>query len=123
MGGPGGGGHYPGGMGGPGGAMGGGPLASGGARGSGGGGGSAAAGAAAAAGGSSEAAAMRTQYNIMPAEDLVLDAREWDKQLLDPQCGQLQLLGALMRVAAWDSAVQMLQWLQVCVCGAGFLGV
>lgn len=78
---------------------------SGGARGSGGGG---PAGQAAAA-----AAAPAQQYNIMPAGDLVLDARQYDKQLLDPKSGQLQLLGALMQVEAWEAAVLMLQWLQV----------
>jgi hypothetical protein len=50
----------------------------------------------------------------MPAEDLMLDARQYDKQLLDPTCGQLQLLRALMQVDAWEAAVLMLQWLQVC---------
>jgi len=65
------------------------------------------------------------QYNIMPAEDLVLDAREWDRQLLDPQGGQLQLLHALMQVEAWEAAVLMMQWLQVRlgVCGCVWGGV
>lgn len=80
-------------------------AASGGARGS--GGGQAAQPAAAAA------AVQETRHNIMPAQDLVLDARQWDRQLLDPSCGQLQLLRALMQVDAWEAAGLMLQWLQV----------
>jgi hypothetical protein len=48
-----------------------------------------------------------------PAEDLALDARQYDKQLLDPKAGQLQLLVALMQVNAWDAAMLMMQWLQV----------
>lgn len=80
-------------------------AAGGGARGS--GGGQAAQPAAAAA------AVQETRHNIMPAQDLVLDARQWDRQLLDPSCGQLQLLRALMQVDAWEAAGLMLQWLQV----------
>jgi hypothetical protein len=90
-----------------------GPPSSGAPRASGGGGGQAApAAAATAAAAPTDASGQR--YNIMPAEDLMLDARHYDKQLLDPSCGQLQLLRALMQADAWEAAVLMLQWLQVC---------
>jgi hypothetical protein len=95
-------------------------MGGGGARGSGGPmGGSAAA----PAGPAAAADAAQSLYNALPSEYLVLDAREYDKQLMDPGSGQLQLLGALLQVDAWDAAELMLQWLQVgsqgacyCVC-------
>jgi hypothetical protein len=92
-------------------------MGGGGARGSGGPAGPpiAAAGPAAAAGAATVAA--NTTYNALPSEYLVLDAREYDKQLMDPSSGQLQLLGALMQVDAWEAAELMLQWLQVRVLG------
>lgn len=52
-------------------------------------------------------------YNVMPASQLELDARGYDKALLDKGDSHLQLLQALMRVGAWEHALLMLDWLQV----------
>lgn len=52
-------------------------------------------------------------YNVMPASQLELDARGYDKPLLDKTDSHLQLLQALMRIGDWEHALLMLDWLQV----------
>lgn len=52
-------------------------------------------------------------YNVMPASQLDLDARGYDRSLLDKNDSHLQLLQALMRVGDWEHALLMLDWLQV----------
>lgn len=52
-------------------------------------------------------------YNVMPASQLELDARGYDKALLEKGDSHLQLLQALMKVGVWQHALLMLEWLQV----------
>eukprot|EP00878_Enallax_costatus_P021348 GHUV01022597.1.p1 GENE.GHUV01022597.1~~GHUV01022597.1.p1 ORF type:complete len:618 (+),score=120.07 GHUV01022597.1:691-2544(+) len=53
-------------------------------------------------------------YNVMPASQLDLDARAYDRALLEKGDSHLQLLQALMRVGDWEHALGMLEWLQKC---------
>lgn len=76
-------------------------------------GGAAAGGGAGQSGRGGGGAAYEATYNVMPASQLELDARAYDKPLLEKSDAHLQLLQALMKVGDWDHAVLLLDWLQV----------
>ncbi|KAF8061139.1 THO2 [Scenedesmus sp. PABB004] len=65
-------------------------------------------------GGAGGAAAYEATYNVMPASQLELDARPYDRPLLGEPGGSphLALLGALLRGGDWGHALLMLDWLQ-----------
>lgn len=63
--------------------------------------------------GGSGSEAYAAVYNVMPASQLELDARAYDKSLLDGSNSHLQLLLAMMKVGDWEHAMLMLDYLQV----------